>query len=219
MFINKALILITLIFLLFSCEKKVAKTMCNQGDLLCADSIYSKRYYVLNYSDFKEEIEFYITKEKDTFINSVKVYNKDSIYRKFSFYYELKVSKSEKSNIYNGELVLTSKNFNFKESKNKRRKIIFRYNNLCKNSLYTKEIVSKGNFPIKFKFENCYNDRLQGLLVEIIEKDTLDDKMRIQIDKLGVDNYSITDNLFFDSYDIDKRFSMEKYLKEKTKIK
>jgi len=193
--------------------------MCNQGDLLSADSLYTKKHYTLNYPDFKEEIEFYITKEKDTLINSVKVYNKDSIYREFSFYYDLKITKSEKPNIYSGEIVLNSKNYNFKESKNKRRKIIFRYNNLCKDSLYAKEIFSKGKFPIKFKFENCYNDRLQGLIVEIIEKDTIDEKIRMQIDKLGVDNYNITDNLFFDSYEIDKRFSMEKYLKEKTKMK
>ena len=212
---KKTLFLITFFILLFSCEKKVVKSMCNQGDLLSVDSVYTKKFYTLNYPDFKEEIEFYITKEKDTLINSVKVYNKDSIYREFSFYYDLKITKSEKPNIYNGEIVLKSKNYNFKERKNTRRKIIFSYNNLCKDSLYTKEIVSKVNLPIKFKFENCYNDRLQGLIVEIIEKDTLDEKIRIQIDKLGVDNYNITDNLFFDSYDIDKRFSLEKYLKKK----
>jgi hypothetical protein len=216
---RKTLFLITFFLLLFSCEKKEVRTMCNQGDLLSADSVYTKKNYTLNYPDFKEEIEFYITKDKDTLINSVKVYNKDSIYKEFSFYYDLKITKSEKPNIYNGEIVLNSKNYNFKESKNKRRKIIFSYNNLCKDSLYTKKIVSKGKFSIKFKFENCYNDRLQGLIVEIIEKDTLDEKIRIQIDKLGVDNYNITDNLFFDSYDIDKRFSLEKYLKKQTEIK
>lgn len=215
----KTLFFITFFFLLFSCEKKAVKTMCNQGDILCADSVYTKKHYILNYLDFNEEIEFYITKEKDTFINSVKVYYRDSIYKKISFYYELKVNKSEKPNIYNAEIVLISKNYNFRESKNKRRKIIFSYNNLCKDSLYTKEIVSKGKFPIKFKFENCYNDRLQGLIVEIIEKDTLNEKVRMHIDKLGVDNYNITDNLFFDSYDIDKKFSIKKYLKEKTEMK
>ena len=219
MFKYKIFKLLTIILFFSSCEQKIKKTMCNQGNLLCTDSLYSKKTYVLKYADLTEEIELYTTKKKDTFINSIKVYNKDSIIRKLSFYYDLKVSTSEKPNIYNGEIILNSNNYNFKNSKKRRRKIYFTYNNICKDSLYAKVIMSKNNLPIKFKFENCYNNTLQGVIMEIIEIDTLKDKIRQKINKLGVDNYNITDNLLFDIYEIDKRFSLQTYIKEKTQKK
>ena len=219
MFKYQLIIILSFSFILSSCEKRLKKTLCNQENLMNIDSVYNIKKYELKFADYIEEIELYTTKKKDTFINSNKVTYKDSVCRKLSFYYDLKIYTSETPNLYNGEIILYSYNYDFRSTKSRRKTIYFAYNNLCKDSLYTKVIVSKSNLPIKFKFENCYNNTLQGSLVEIIEIDTLQNKIRQKIDKLAVDNYIVTDNMLFDSYKIDKRFSLKDYIKEKKEPK
>ena len=205
---------IIFIFLLFSCNKK--DQINNQYDRLSDKGLYSKFILGLNHSDsLLEDYELYITKNRDTFYNQYKVYKNGVLDTLNSIYYSLDISKTDKPNTYKGIITLHSKYENIKLNESIRREVQFGYCVQNKDSIDIVYLESKTENTFEFEYENYYNHKLQGILYQIVLRDTIvDNEEYVNINRiyLLVDNDTLTDNLFLESYEIPKtkKFSFDK---------
>ena len=74
---------------------------------------------------------------------------------------------------------------------------------------------SKSETTFEFEFENYYNNKLQGVLYQLVQRDTIvNNEEMVNINRINilVDNDTITDNLFLKTYDLikEKKFSFDK---------
>jgi len=191
---------------MISCKEEEKKYISKKSDLQKLDN--SKKYLrnnlILNYQNFTEEIEIYIIKKKDTISNQYKLIKNNVVDTLQSFYYDLKISKTNKPNFYSGTITLHSKYQNLKLNKKNKRRIEFGYCNLNKDSLYLKYVTSKNSATLNFEFENYINSKLNGILYQITERDTTKGMINLNQIHLLVDNFPQTNNLFLESYDLDK---------------
>ena len=215
-------IYITLVFafLISSCVEKADKEIKNNFDRLSDQNLYYRQFLYLTHSDsISEDIEIYITKDKDTFYNQYKLLKDSIIVKSESTYYDLNITKTDKNNTYKGVITLHSKYENLNLNKNNRREIQFGYCSQNKDSISLEYVSSKTDNTIEFEYENYYNNKLQGILYQIVERDTIiDNEEMVNINRLNilVDNDTITDNLFFESYEAPKT---KKFTLDKSKFK
>lgn len=194
-------------FLNLSCEKTKKKTPLRiQKDRLIAtgkDTIFKREWMIIGFKNNRiEEIEIYISENNDTITNQFKLLNNNKIDTLESHYYDLKLTKTNNPHIYNGQITLHTKYKNLKINKQNRRRIQFAYCNQNRDSIYLRYVESKNSNIIKFKFENCYSNRLQGQLYQIVERDTIinnEEMINLNQSYLMVDNQIETTNLFLDS--------------------
>lgn len=192
---------------MISCkEKEEKKYISEKSNLRKLDR--SKKYLranlILDHRDFTEEIEIYVIKKKDTILNQYKLIKNSVVDTIQSCYYDLKISKTDKPNFYSGTITLHSKYQNLKLNKKNKRRIEFGYCNLNKDSLYLKYVTSKNSTTLNFEFENHINSKLNGILYQITERDTTKGMINLNQIHLLVDNFPQTNNLFLESYNLDK---------------
>ncbi|MBZ4034474.1 hypothetical protein K6T82_06835 [Flavobacterium sp. 17A] len=200
------LLIFTICFFSISCQKEEKKYVSKKSDSKKLDN--SKRYLRsimrLNFKDRTEEIEIYVIKKNDTISNQIKVLKNNKLDTIESCYYDLKISKTDKPNFYSGTITLHSKYENLKLNKNNRRTIEFGYCNLNKDSLYINYITSKNASTLNFEFKNYKNEKLNGILYQITERDSTKELMNLNEIHLLVDNFPDTNNFFLESYDLHK---------------
>ena len=199
-------IFIILIFL--SCVEKKTENSTNTFDRLSNEDLYRRQTLSLTFSDsVREDIEIYITKEKDTFYNQYKYFTADVIDTLNSNYYDLKITKTDKKNTYKGVITLHSLYENLKLDKNNRREIQFGYCTQNKDSIQLIYLSSKSKNTIEFEYENYYNNKLQGIIYQVVERDTIvnnEEMLNMNRIYLLVDNDTLSDNLFMESYEVPK---------------
>jgi hypothetical protein len=212
----KIYISIFIIFIISSCVEKTTESNNKNFDRLSSEDLYRRQTLSLKLSDsLKEDIEIYITKEKDTFYNQYKYFKGNIIDTLKSNYYDLKITKTNKKNIYKGIITLHSLYENLKIDKNNRREIQFGYCVQNKDSIQLIYLSSKTNNTIEFEYENYYNNKLQGILYQLVERDTIvnnEEMVNMNRIHLLVDNDTVTDNLFLESYEAPKtkKFNFDK---------
>lgn len=165
---------------------------------------YSRQNISLHFSDWTEEIELYIIKKKDTISNQYKFIKNNRIDTLKSSYYDLEISQTDKPNFYKGKITLHTKYQNLKLNKKNKRTLELSYCNQNKDSLYLKYVTSKSSATLDFIFENHKNRNLKGILYQITERDTTKEMINMNQIYLLVDNSAETDNLFLESYNLDK---------------
>lgn len=158
----------------------------------------------IKYPDATEEIELYVIKKKDTISNQYKLIRNNKIDTLESYYYDLKISKSDKPNFYRGTITLHTKYENLKLNKKNKRRIDFGYCNQNKDSVYLKYITSKNSATLNFEFENYKGANLNGILYQLTERDTTKKMINLNQIHLLVDNLPQTNNFFLESYNLDK---------------
>lgn len=212
-------IIIIISVLNFSCNKdKSTSTERTLRDRLIAtveDTIYKREWMRIDYGkNHVEEVEIYISENKDTISNQYKAFLNNQIDTLNSHYYDLKITKTEKPNVYNGQIILHTKYKNLKLNKQNRRTIEFSYCDQNKDSIFIRRIKSEKSNIINFRFENYYGNRLNGQLYQIVERDTIINKEKmINLNRsyIMVDNQVETINLFLDSDDIkENKFNTNK---------
>ena len=209
-------LILLLVFLFSSCIEKTNVNNKNNFDRLSDQNLYYRQFLYLTHSDsISEDIEIYITKDKDTFYNQYKILKDSIIVQSESTYYDLNITKTDKNNTYKGVITLHSKYENLALNNNNRREIQFGYCSQNKDSINLVYVSSKTDNTIEFEYENYYNNKLQGILYQIVERDTIiNDEEMTNINRLNilVDNDTITDNLFFESYEEPKTkiFTLDK---------
>ncbi|NHN24446.1 hypothetical protein FIA58_002055 [Flavobacterium jejuense] len=216
----KIYISIFILFIISSCVEKTNEKNRKQFDRLSDEGLYKRQFLNLNFSDsITENYEIYITKEKDTLYNQYKYLKGNIIDTLESIYYDLKITKTNRKNSYKGVITLHSLYENLKLDKNNRRELQFGYCVQNKDSVNLVYLSSKSKNTIEFEYENYYNNKLQGILYQQVERDTIiDNEKMINMSRiyLLVDNDTLTDNLFLTSYEVPKT---KKFTFEKSKFK
>ncbi|WP_430401185.1 hypothetical protein [Flavobacterium sp.] len=204
--LSKIITFFILIILIFSCKKYNKTSERTLRDRLIAteeDTLYKREWMRINFENRKvEEVEIYISENNDTISNQYKLFINNNIDTLKSNYYDLILTKTNKPNVYKGQITLHTKYENLKLNKQNRRRIQFSYCDQNKDSIFIRYVESKSSNIINFKFENYYGNRLQGQLYQIVERDTIvnnEEMININQSYIMVDNQIETVNLFLDS--------------------
>lgn len=194
------------LFFTISCKKKndIYISKNNNSKKLDNSKKYLRSMLNIKYPDATEEIELYVIKKKDTISNQYKLIRNNKIDTLESYYYDLKISKSDKPNFYRGTITLHTKYENLKLNKKNKRRIDFGYCNQNKDSVYLKYITSKNSATLNFEFENYKGANLNGILYQLTERDTTKKMINLNQIHLLVDNLPQTNNFFLESYNLDK---------------
>lgn len=184
------------------------------------DSLYKRAWIIVEHqNNLREEVEVYITKERDTFVNQYKSFVNGVLDTLYSEYYELEILDTEKEHFYRAKIKFYHKFNNLKDYEDKISK--FWYLSQNKDSLYINELeIDKPE--IEFVFENFYEKRLQGSIDQIIF--TVSDSIRngekmldVNWLELIVDSHIYTDNLFFKTAERKQKFNPHNLKLEKIK--
>lgn len=202
---QKIFYFISLFCLLISCKKAENNSKEKTGfDRLNMDSTYTVQKISLHFPNRVEEIEMYIKNNKDTISNQYKLIKNHTIDTIESVYYDLKIVSTDIPHIYKGRITLHTKYENLKLNKQNRRTLEFSYCEQYKDSILISYAKSTVSTTLDFTFENYYGKNLQGLLYQIVERDTTKGLTNLNQVHLLVDNSAKTDNLFLESYGLDK---------------
>lgn len=211
--------LFLLFIVLISCQEKNKSFSENQFDRMLKDSLYKREWIIVEHqNNLREEVELYITKERDTFVNQYKSFVNGVLDTLYSEYYELEISDTEKEHFYRAKIKFYHKFNNLKDYKDKISK--FRYLSQNKDSLYLNELeIDKPE--IEFVFENFYDRRLQGSIDQIIftESGSIhngEEMLDVNWLELAVDSHIYTDNLFFETAEHQQKFNPHNLKLDKT---
>jgi len=183
----------------------------NRKDRLLRDSLYTKQWLSIDYSNGRiEEVEIYVSKNNDTISNQFKPLKNGEIDTLKSEFYSLKITETSKKNIHKGQITIYSKYNKLKADKRNRKTLEFHYWEQNIDSIWMSTKKSKNSNTIDFEFENVNGNRLQGFLYLSIERDTVRDNedMIILFNlPLLVDNKVRTDNIFLEVFKKDSKFN------------
>jgi len=195
-----------LLVVFISCKKEEIKVQeRKQFDRLKGDEKYHSLFINIKYPNKNyEEMEIYVSENNDTILNQYKYSKNDILDTIVSEYYDLKITKADKPHFYNGSITLHSKYENLKLNKQNRRRIEFTYYDQNKDSVFLRQKISKTGNTINFTYENYYGKELQGILYQIVERDTTNDLINLNQIHLLVSNTPINYNSFLKSYSLDK---------------
>lgn len=196
--------------LLFSCQEKNKSFSEDKFDRMLRDTLYKRKWIIVEHqNNLKEEVELYITKDRDTFVNQYKSFVNGVLDTLYSQYYELEILDTEKEHFYRAKIKFYHKFNNLKDYVDKTSK--FRYLSQNKDSLYLNELEIDSS-EIEFVFENFYEKRLQGCIDQIIF--TVSESIRngeemldVNWLELAVDSHIYTDNLFFKTAEHQQKFN------------
>ncbi|RBA29275.1 hypothetical protein [Flavobacterium tibetense] len=208
-------ILYFLLFLIIISCKGEDRIESETYDRLSNEGLYRREYLKLHYTDSSVDYEIYVSKDNDTISNQYRKYKNGVLDSLNSVFYNLKITKTNKPNIYKGTITLYSKYKNLKLDENNQREFEFGYCIQTKDSIDIVYLNSKSETTFEFEFENYYNNKLQGVLYQLVQRDTIvnnEEMVNINTINILVDNDTITDNLFLKSYDLikEKKFSFDK---------
>ena len=172
------------------------------------DSLYTKKWLTVDYNDGRiEDVEIYITKDNDTVTNQFKPYRNKQIDTIRSEFYDLKITETEKENIYKGKISIHSKYDKLELDDKNKRTVDFHYAEQNADSMRITSLKSEINNVIEFEFENFYSNRLQGVIIITVLRDTIINKEKMinlfELELL-VDNKDITDNMCLEIYEFKK---------------
>ncbi|MCR8668057.1 hypothetical protein NO995_10215 [Aestuariibaculum sp. M13] len=220
--LKNVFILTSFLLLVISCvETKKEETARIKKDKLLIDSLYKRKWLRVDYgNDRIEEVEIYVTKNNDTISNQFKPSKNKQIDTLHSEFYDLKISETDKPNIYKGQITIHSKYDKLVTNEKNKRTLEFHYCEQNSDSIRITTKETKSSNTIDFEYENFYGKRLQGLIYLTVERDTImnNEKMiNLFMLPLLVDNEPTTDNLFLKAFELDKKnkFNPEKLKLEK----
>ena len=202
-------------------KQKKIKTERVKKDRLLTDSLYKREWLKVDYgNDRIEEVEIYITKNNDTISNQFKPLKNKQIDTLNSEFYDLKISETDKPNIYKGQITIHSKYDKLVANEKNKRTLEFHYCEQNSDSIRITTKETKSSNTIDFEYENFYGKRLQGLIYLTVERDTImnnEKKINLFMLPILVDNEPNTDNLFLKAFELNKKnkFNPEKIKLEK----
>jgi len=208
------LILFVVILSSLNCCKKENKTFKTENvrkDKLLSDSLYNREWLKFGHEEERlEDIEIYISEKGDTIYNQYKVYKENKVDTLNSEFYDLKLYKTDKPNIYRGQITLHSLLDTLKLNQQNSRIIEFLYCEQNKDSIRTTSIKSDKLNTIEFEYENFYSNQLQGVITATVwidpkkkDKSPEDILTHYRIELL-VDSYIKTDNFILEAFEFDK---------------
>lgn|SRR5690606_25575149 len=174
----------------------------------------------LNKNDY-QLLELLIPKDKskDTLFNQTKFYLDGRLTKKYSKYYDLEVSATEKKHVYKAKIKMYSEYSKLKTDESNERKVSIFYLNYYKDSLDFKIKDFKDTDEFEIEFENHHNDRFTGRITEVVYRDTIfnnEEMVNARITKIAVTNKTTTPGFFIVN---DSIFDRQKFsLKELYKI-
>ena len=208
-------LIIFCLFLTFSCKN--LENSPNKKEVenkLLKDSLYARKWLEVHFGNNRiEEVEIYISKNNDTISNQFKPLKNEHIDTLNSEFYDLNLSKSEKKNVYKGEITIHSKYDKLMLDKKNRKTLEFHYWEQNFDSIWMTSIEIKNSDNIKFEFENVIENRLQGMLYLTVSRDSIvNNEKMINLFRLPllVDNGNITDNVFLEAFKKDSKFNPQK---------
>ncbi len=207
-------------FFIVSCDKKI-KTDYKEvkPDKLLMDTLYNREWLRFMYGNNQiEDVEIYINKKGDTISNQYKSYKNKDIDTLNGQFYDLEISKTNKPNIYKGQITIHSKYDKLVINKRNRKTLEFHYFEQNSESIRVTTLKTKKSNTINFEYENIYGNRLQGLIYLTVERDTIvnDEKMvNLFMLPILVDNKPKTDNKFLKGLELDKKRKFSNKLKER----
>ena len=172
------------------------------------DSLYTKKWLTVDYNDGRiDDVEIYISKDNDTVTNQFKPYKNKQIDTIRSEFYDLKISKTDKENIYKGKISIHSKYDKLELNEKNKRTVDFHYAEQNADSIRITSRKSETSNAIEFEYENFYSNQLQGVIILTVFRDTIinQEKMINLFElELLVDNQDITDNMSLEIYEFKK---------------
>ncbi|SEH54638.1 hypothetical protein SAMN02927937_00124 [Paenimyroides aquimaris] len=212
----KHFLLVFLVVFLISCTKEkdtIAEKFSDE---------YTIEWVKFDYDSIKgrdknyQLLELLIPKDKtkDTLFNQTKVYVDDKLSKKYSRYYDLEVSATEKKHVYKAKIKMYSEYSKLKTDESNERKVSIFYLNYYKDSLDFKIKDFEDTDEFEIEFENHHNDRFTGRITEGVYRDTIINNERMinaRITKIAVTNKTTTSNFFIvnDSIFDQQKFSLK----------
>ncbi|PHS05983.1 MAG: hypothetical protein COA88_11340 [Kordia sp.] len=206
----KNLLLLAVAFTFISCKKETKVVTVKEKS---TKSRFYKTKEELKYNrsailyavndSVSEQLEIYVSKKNDSIFNQIKRFKHNAIDTLNSTFYDLKVSSTEKPNVYKAEILLFNKFNNFEITKTRERKVTFHYTEQSSDSLIISTVKSKTN-KLEFEYLNVDNKHITGVLIDEYNNDTIvnNEKMvRMREFSLLVDYHTDTDNLFVEPYE------------------
>lgn len=201
-------------------ENKNLKTERIIKDKLLNDSLYNRKWLKFESPEERlEDIEIYIAEKGDTVYNQYKVYKNNKVDTLNSEFYDLKLYKTGKPNIYRGQITLHSLLDTLKLNRQNSRIIEFLYCEQNKDSIRTTTIKSDKLNTIEFEYENFYSNQLQGVITATVwidpkKKDrSPEDILTHYRIELLVDSYIKTDNFILQAFEFDKEKKFNEFYK------
>jgi hypothetical protein len=220
---NQLLISYIIILLISSCKEK--KNDFEKQDRLIKDSTYVKANLIIEWNEFREEeVEIYISKNNDTIYNQYRITENGILDSINSMYYKLKIRKSDREGFYKANISFHSKYELLELDEQNKRTLTFYYLEQKADKIYD-SISSKTTTvfnSLEFEFENQYDNRLVGLLSQVVIRDTIlngEKAFNYRQSYLLVDNYPVTDNIFLEAYEFEKDNKFNPYGINLEKIK
>lgn len=181
---------------LASCRKKFIESskINNERDT-------TKQYYKIGLlnnlgSNKIEEIEAYVSKNKDTIVNQYRFYNNGVLDSTKSKFFELVIS-GPKDSIMNGRIHFYSPRDTLPKEYVYQRNVSFRYIQMENDTLVIKEIDTDTNF-IAFPYKNFWNFTFIGYVSDLrfINKEGNVDSVDVNWEKFAIDNKNFTNNIY-----------------------
>jgi hypothetical protein len=165
---------------------------------------YKKHWVNVTSKDtIRAEIELYISENMDSIWNQILLYRNKKMDTINSRFYNLNVNNSTEKNIYKGKLELFSFYNDSTLQNSKNRLIRFYYLEQNKDSIWVSNITSNTIDPIEFSFQNHYNNKIHGIVIESIQRDTINfHKDSINKRYILIDNKINTSDVFINNFDL-----------------
>ncbi|GAB1308604.1 hypothetical protein KH5_12870 [Urechidicola sp. KH5] len=165
---------------------------------------YNKRWVNLNKKDsISAKVELYISENNDSIWNQILLYRNNKIDTLNSRFYNLSINNSSSKNIYHGKLELFSFYNDSTLQNSKNRFIRFTYLEQNRDSIWISNVTSESIEQLEFSFENYYNNKIHGIVIESIQKDTITFHMdSIYKRYILIDNKLKTSDIFINNFDL-----------------
>ncbi len=158
---------------------------------------FQKIGFIKNYGNYKiEEIEAYVNKQKDTFINQYRFYNNGILDSSKSKFFEFELT-GPKDSILTGKLQFYSPNDSLPLDKIHQRNVSFHYIQMKNDSLVFEKIEGITNI-IKFPYSNYENFTFVGYVADLrfINMDSTNDSLILSSIRFAIDTEKSTDNMY-----------------------
>ncbi len=202
-----------ILFLSISCKKENEKSLNKNQET--KDTLYSKKWLETKLGENeKAGIEIYTSNFKDTISNQLIVYNHNIIDTTKSRFYNLKIKKTSKPNVYKASIQYFSGLHKTKSKKGKNIYLLF-YREVSKDSTYLSKKRIENAENVEFEFLNVKSSFITGVLVKTVNFDTIVKgikMVRILEDEILFSNKNGGNEKYFvpNSYKKEKNYSVNR---------
>ncbi len=185
-------------------NKNFTHKLLNNNNNNNNNNSYKKHWVNIRSNDtIRAKVELYISENKDSIWNQILLFGNEKLDTLKSRFYNINVSRSDKKNIYKGKIELFSFYNDSILQNSKYRQISFMYFEQDKDSIWVSNATSNSIEPIEFNFQNYYNNKIHGVVIESIQTDTISfHKDSIYERFILIDNKINASNFFIEYFDL-----------------